>query len=212
MKKILLIMYLLMGSVNSLAQQKMADSLRHILTHPIPDTTRVAVLIQLTDWYYNSNPDTAFQFSQQALTLSQRIHSPLGEIRAMCLLGRVLRVQGDLPNALEVVMKALQAAEKQGATLEKAACLFTIGTINLDLHDYVNAKRYLKQARKTFQSIGDQDQEDLVIMNLEVAYRLTNQLDSARIVCQRIFNRVTVNGSPSNKAFMLAEWGTIQFE
>jgi two-component system NtrC family sensor kinase len=211
MKKILWTLLLVGLSNDGFTQKQRVDSLLHLLSQRIPDTTRVSVLIQLSNLNQDSAFDTALKYGQQALTLARRTNFEEGEMRAIILVGRIMRNQGDLPMALNYSMKALHLSEKLQSASGKAEALNLTGNTYLDLKDYPKAISNLRQAQMHFRLLGDEAREASSIITLSVAYRQINQLDSALQILQPIYERVAKN-SKIDKPFFISEWGALQFE
>lgn len=182
MKPTLLALLFVCCSLTVDGQNRAIDSLWHVLTQPLPDTSRTLVLAQLCELYHDSNLDSAFLCGQQALTLAQRIRYGYGETKALQRLARVYRVQGNLPKAMSLQMSALKKAEQLQAVSESAAGLFTIATIYLELKEYDKALHYGQQAHALYHATNNEEQATLVTFNLVVGYRQKKRLDSALII------------------------------
>src|SRR4051794_38184607 len=89
-----------------------ADSLKKLLAQTRQDTNRVLLLTELAGQYQFFKSDTAIIMARQAIELAQKLNFPKGEIRGIIRLGAVMETLGELPQALEEDLKALQLSRK----------------------------------------------------------------------------------------------------
>ncbi len=87
------------------------DSLRRELLSTIEDTSRVLIMLEIRSQYDLVNIDSSFFYSQQALSLAQRISFPKGYLRALYATGSAYRRMGEIPKGLELIYKGLQIAK-----------------------------------------------------------------------------------------------------
>jgi two-component system NtrC family sensor kinase len=211
MKKILCTLLLVGLSYDGFTQKQKVDSLLHLLSQRIPDTTRVSVLIRLGTLNQDSAFDTALKYGQQALTLARRTNFEEGEMRATILVGWIARHQGDLPTALNYSIKAMNLAEKLQSASGKAEALNLIGFVYFDLSDYPKAISNLRQSQMRYRLLGDETREANSIITLSGSYRLKNQLDSALLIIKPIYGQVYAKNSKIDKSYFFSECGYIQF-
>jgi len=169
----------------SVAQNKLTDSLKQLLTITNVDTSRVLVLTNLGLQYRNTNPDSSVYFVEKGLALARQIKFKRGEAFALTTIGLALREKGELPKALELQFQALQIAEPNNYPIEAAFCLRRIGLIYMDLADYTTCLHYLNLALKKQEAIQYMRGIAIEYMNLAMTYEYMGQPDSALYFIQK---------------------------
>ncbi|MFN8347764.1 MAG: ATP-binding protein [Spirosomataceae bacterium] len=193
----------------SFAQNQRIDSLIHQLVMVQKDTSRVMIMADLCLEYRLSKPDSAMKYGQQALSLARKIDFAKGETKALSSLGYLLRNIGNLPKALDITLKALRIAEKDGNITEIATCLNNIGGIYYELKDFSKALSYYKQSEKKYEIIRDWQGVLRAQINIGGAYERLNQLDSA-IQSMQYVSRMVSKLKTENFIVMLRIQGMIQ--
>ena len=94
------------------------------------------------------NYDTALEFSNIALQLSQQLNFKKGIASSYATIGTVHYYQGDYSKALDYYLKALKLVEEQKNKKGKAIILGNIGLIYYDQADYLKALNYYFRALK----------------------------------------------------------------
>lgn len=89
------------------AQNIQLDSLRRLLAKPAQDTNRVLRLEELADYYKFLNSDSCRWYAEQALKLGERLYFTKGKGLEISTLSVVVREQADMPQALDMLFKAL---------------------------------------------------------------------------------------------------------
>lgn len=173
---------------NSFAQNKYTDSLLYRLAIAKNDTSRVLIMADLCYFYRYQNIDSSLLYGRNALALAQQIKFLRGEADALNKTGLALREKGDLPKALELLLKALKIAEDNNYILETANCFRRIGLVYMDLKDYPKALIYLKEALKRSELIQHKRGQAIEYMNLGMTYEYMGQLDSALYYGQKAFD------------------------
>ena len=130
------------------------DSLNKLLTHTGEDTNRVLLLIELSANYQFYESDTALSLTKEASGLARRINYVRGELRAICRQGEVLHLRGELPQALEAELMAIQLSQKFNLPDVEAEGLTFLATIYIDLAEYRQALNYLFRAKKIYDNIN----------------------------------------------------------
>jgi two-component system, NtrC family, sensor kinase len=194
-KAILLV--LVLTSTFCFAQNKLVDSLLHLVQDAKEDTTRVLAMSHLSFAYTSRNSDSAILVARQAIKLSEQIDFPQGEVRALASLGNGLETKGDLAQALEQVFHGLAIAEEHHLLLEKSVCLSITGDIFWDMNDYTRAIPYLQQALRIADSLTNQPEARAYAsqseQDLGALFMLNGQLDSAMIHLQKLCKAVSAD-------------------
>jgi two-component system NtrC family sensor kinase len=87
------------------------DSLLHELNTSTNDTSRLDLTSILWEYYIEIKPDSAVYFGRQNLALAQKLNLKLDEATALSMMGFGLKVMGNYPESLEVLLSALVIAE-----------------------------------------------------------------------------------------------------
>ncbi|HLY68486.1 MAG TPA: hypothetical protein VKR53_02085, partial [Puia sp.] len=194
-KAILLV--LVFASTFCFAQNKLVDSLSHLVQDAKEDTTRVLAMAHLSFAYTSRNSDSAILVARQAIKLSEQIDFPRGEVRALASLGNGLETKGDLAQALEQVFHGLGIAEEYHLALEKSICLSIRGDIFWDMNDYNRAIPFLQQAFRIADSLSDQPEAKAYAnqseQDLGALFMLNGQLDSAMNHLQKLYKSVSAD-------------------
>ena len=155
------------------------DSLKHQLAISKPDTNRVEVLAGLSFFYKFSNPDSAFFYGQQAITLASKIHYPKGEIEGLLWLGVTNSALGNISKAMELCFKFFKIADKNNLVIYKEEGLALIGYYFMLSKNYSKALSYLYQALKISDPKRSSKSAFVTMYNLAYTYLDMNKLDSA---------------------------------
>jgi len=200
---------ILFGIQTSLqAQPAVGDSLKRQLARSLPDTSRVNVLMAISQHFFGMppayNPDSATHYGKEALTLSQKIGYTRGEARAYLHLGGVRYEIGDYVTALEYSQKSLQRYESLNDTLGIIRSLRLFSSIYYFRSDYrKELANYLTIAQLARQ-IKDEDQLAYTLLNISLTYTRPTvvNLDSAEYYANEVLRMKTV--SDADRAEILA--------
>ena len=216
MKFILIIALICFSEVQTLKGQSNIDSLTNQLIHLGDDTTKVIKLIELSSIYQFNKSDTALALSEEAIQLARKIKYVKGEIRAITRQGEVRHLRGELPQALESELTAIQLSQKYNFPDVEAESLTYLATIYLDLAEYRLALNYLFKAKKIYDNINIQllseEAKQIVpysVANIGLAYEKLNLLDSAMYFYKLTFS-YPVNFEDQQNADILAKIGIVE--
>ena len=178
-KKIGLIFLVSALCFEGFAQNKLTDSLKHLLTITTEDTARVITTIDMALQFRNTRPDSTIYYCEQALALARKIRFKRGEAYALTTTGLALREKGELPQSLELQLQALQMAESNNYPIEAAFCYRRIGLVYMDIQDYPTCLHYLYMALHKQESIPYARGIAIEQMNIAMTYEYMNKPDSA---------------------------------
>ena len=162
------------------------DSISSLLRQDKQDTARVVHLNQLSYTYFLSKPDSTLILAMEALQLSRKIGFKIGEARSLSMVSTAYNGIGNLPKAMEFLLKALKMNEKinkQGVGTN----YHNIGRIFYQMGNYQEALNYYKKATLTLKQLN---KKPLIITLVAIGatfYEL-NILDSAQIYAQQANN------------------------
>src|SRR6187551_69976 len=122
MKKIKRLIILVLISFSSIAQQQLsvapdpiqqyiADSLRKTLKSARNDSVRYEMTGKLRNFFFDKNKDSAFFYTKLAADISRNSGKYLAEADMQMPLMYHYQRSGDLANAYQSIMKALEIAE-----------------------------------------------------------------------------------------------------
>ncbi|WP_018616358.1 ATP-binding protein [Segetibacter koreensis] len=118
------------------------DSLRTMLSSAKDDTTRVNILTELSNDYFNNNPDSIFFYGHQGLRLAQSIGYTRGEIECKAILGDYWWSVGDYATAIKLELSIAEYAKLQKDTLRLTKTYAALINSYRDQGDYKEALRY----------------------------------------------------------------------
>ena len=153
------------------------DSLQAVLKTIPEDTNKVNTLIELCRAQPSSDLKLILQFANEAITLSQKINFPEGEADTYFYLGYSYYAAGDMPKALESILKALGIYEKVGNTIEMGYAYNAIGLIYKSQDETKDALTFFNRACSIWTKQGFKDGISLALSNLGSIYEI-EQMDS----------------------------------
>jgi len=162
------------------------DSLNKLFLRAGKDTNSILTLVEIAGAYQFFNSDSALILIHKAMELARELHFTRGEVRATSRQGEVLHLRGELPQALEAELTAIQLSRKYNYQEAEAESLVFLATIYLDLADYRQALTYLFQAKNIYDKIAGQLSPGVAqqfppygLSNIGKAYEKLNIIDSA---------------------------------
>ncbi|MGZ3874723.1 MAG: tetratricopeptide repeat protein [Mucilaginibacter sp.] len=180
MKKFCTALVCLMLTLSIHAQQRITDSLKHLLVTAKEDTDKANVLLQFGRYWTNSKPDSAMLMNQQGLELSRKLNYLKGEASGLNLEGIVYQATGNYPKALSYFLAALKINEKRNDSLGMAKNLGNIANLYAAESDYRQSIDFMLKAKRIAEGIHNKQVVLITMVNLAAFYELLNKLDSAR--------------------------------
>ncbi|AHJ96721.1 sensor histidine kinase [Hymenobacter swuensis] len=101
-------------SARALPAGSRADSLQRLLSASRPDTSRVQLLIEMAWERTDDNPLVGVEYGQRGLRLARRLQYPVGECRALLMLGWAFMRTGNYTTAIQTQVQARRLAESIG--------------------------------------------------------------------------------------------------
>jgi len=148
MKKLSLLLLLLITVLFAAAQKKQIDTLRVALSNAKTDTMRFEALRHLDNAYYNSKPDSAILFGQQAYLLAKKNNWALNQQKCLNNMGNDYSYLGDYVKAILFYFKALKIAGELNDLYEMSNVNDNIGATYIQEQDYKKALPYFRMAQK----------------------------------------------------------------
>ncbi len=192
------------------------DSIHRLLLRAGKDTNSILNLVEVAGAYQFFNSDSALILTHKAMELARELHFTRGEVKATSRQGEVLHLRGELPQALEAELTAIQLSRKYHYPETEAESLIFIATIYLDLADYRQALTYLFQAKNIYDKIAGQLSPGVAqqfppygLSNIGKAYEKLNIIDSA-LYFQRLALKYPINITSELQADILVGIGDIE--
>jgi signal transduction histidine kinase len=121
------------------AQSREKDSLLALLSKAKEDTVKVNLLSELSDAYYNSNPDSSFLFAENGLQLAESLGYKKGEINCKLSLAAATWVLGDFATSIKLGYLVLDYAIPAHDTSAAALARVLMANSYRDQGDYREA-------------------------------------------------------------------------
>ena len=177
--KYLIFFVLLFSSMAVSGQSSQRDSLMALLSKATEDTIRVNLLLQLSDGYSNTNPDSAFLFANEGLKIAQSSAYLKGEIRCKENLAGYWWAVGDYATAVKLLLQVLEFHKSQN---DQGMISKTYSGLLNSYRDQGDLKEALHYSSLILQAIPPQFDFVIGIANAmkgSVYYEM-NSLDSAQ--------------------------------
>lgn len=171
---------LVLFATASFAQIGEKDSLLNLAAHADHDTTRASYYLDLADHFIRESPYESQYYSEKALKLNRNAEYDVGTAQALTVLGGALARQGVYDGAIEVLLEAVELAEKVGKPTLRATAFNNLGNIYNRLGDYEKAITYLEESLEIHSTSGDKQLMSDVLNNLGVVYKYQYDYDKAR--------------------------------
>jgi tetratricopeptide (TPR) repeat protein len=151
----------------------------------VSPTHKIAILINLGNAYRSLGKyEIALKNYSAVLDLTQKVseRSALeGRASALGNLGLILRLKGNLDDALKYLEDALKIHKEIGYRQGEALTLGNIGNILLNKGQHDNALKYYQEAVKIFRDVGYRQGEANQLTNIGVILRQKGDFDNAII-------------------------------
>lgn len=182
-KKICLFI-LLLYSAAAYSQTAWIDSVKNIATLQKSDTNKVFTLNSISDFYTLSQPDSAFEYAQQALALADKLNFDKGRFWAIVYTNKALYILGNYALELSFAFKAFPLGQKLNDNHALGWSNGMLGDCYYNLGDYATAVKYYRQVRQLVEQSGIVDLFSVYSGLVPVFVRL-NQPDSALFYAKR---------------------------
>ncbi|TKK69317.1 hypothetical protein FC093_08355 [Ilyomonas limi] len=153
------------------------DNLKRDLLSSKEDTSKALQLLNISNIYMWSFPDSALVYALKGLRLSEKLHFTRGSIKAYHSMGEALAIKEAYPKALEVEFKALHLSQDLNDQLQISLTLFWIGIIYLHSENPQQALDYLHRLAPDSELYLKN--KELILAHLGFCYFGLNKLDSA---------------------------------
>src|SRR5688572_8841457 len=112
MRSISLLLFLILITIGTLAQQSVIDSLKQALNRADNDSTKFCLLVQIGELYTFNNADSSIVYIKKAMTLAEDRNNPLWMAHANSAVSLYFLVAGDFASALNLALKNINEFEQ----------------------------------------------------------------------------------------------------
>ena len=155
-----------------------ADSLKIEIGKAKEDTTKVKLLLTLSNELFDADPSKAKMYAQQAQKLAENLHYPHGIAGGLDLTGALLYEEGDYQNALKFLLKAV-AVQNNTDPSDMPQIRVDLGNVYMRQADYISAIDNYIKASALFEKINKKENNAVVLMDLGVVYKKMGYLSKA---------------------------------
>ena len=156
--KILLITFTIfyLGNIsNLLSQNTKIDSVLIELQKTNEDTTKVNILVEISEILQRSHPDSAIQYAEQGVELAKNINYNKGLANCYNIIGIGYTYLGSFTLSIQNYKKALKIYEEIGDKKGICRSYNNIGIVHQYQGNYLPAIEYLQKSLGIFSEIGD---------------------------------------------------------
>lgn len=169
--KIKLISYfLLFLPVVSFAQETHSDSLVAILKNTNVDTTRIGLYISISKSYFNSDPEKAILYGEQAKDLAEKVSYKKGYALALKNIGIANYLQGKYVEAINYWQQAISVYDSIGDKAGVANMYSNQGSVYFNQMDEAKSLELYLKALKIAEEINDTIRIVTTLTNIGAIY------------------------------------------
>ena len=189
MKKTTLFVYLLLTQVytQANAQRSSIDEFKDRLSVAKEDTTRVKLLDSLAESYFAASFDSVIFYSEQGLSLANKINYYRGRVSCLNNIGYVFYYTGNYASALDKLISALKIAEEYNDSAGIARSLGNLGVAYNLQGDYRQAIIYSLKAKEFDHALMGDIGYLTDLVTIGDSYEKLNILDSARMYTEEAY-------------------------
>jgi signal transduction histidine kinase len=209
MKYFLCLLFVVLIRPGTNGQFSRIDSLKQLLEKTPKDTSRVNLLLDISNSYYFFKPDTSFIYSKMALELSRELDFTNGIITSLNLAGESSRLLGDYPGSLRMQMEALELTKEIKNPLSESISLGFIGITYNEMKEYRIGLQYLLLANLIFQKLPVTPNSVFILANIGITYTILNKPDSALYYLRVANEQLNYITHPQLKSFIPISIGNV---
>jgi signal transduction histidine kinase len=152
------------------------DSLVQLLDQA-RDTSRIDLLITLSEELSSSQSKQAFVYAREALSLAQEIRDPVRTGNAYMAIAGVYKVTAIYEKSLRYLLLSLRQFESMKDTMKIAKCDDDIGVVYMMSNDFTNANNYFQKAFNLNKKMRNFRQIALNYMNMGSNYLMIDSVE-----------------------------------
>lgn len=143
----ILLIHLVLLNQAVYAYESVNDSLESIVNQEtIADTARLKIMMKLSKEYTFNSPEKALVMIEKAMQLAQKLKNQKSEADALSLKGKVLKNNGEYPQAIAVHLKSLKIKEQIKDTIGQSISNNDIGVVYKSMKNFRVAMSYYRRS------------------------------------------------------------------
>jgi len=151
--------------------QERLDSLLAVLPKLTEeDTSRAALLIDISYTYKNTDPSKGIKYGKEGLQLAEQLNWKKGMAKGNNCLGNNYKASSDYPAALKHYLEALKIYEAIDEQKSIPIIMMNIGTVYWPMHEYARSLEYYEKALPLATKLGNKKLCGLLYGNISVVY------------------------------------------
>lgn len=159
--------------------QALIDSLKAELPRSKADTGKVQLLLDISFYSANINPDTGLHYGKQALQLAEKLNFGRGIAEANRYIGINYNGRSLFPRALEHYLRAMKKYEELHDENGVAKTQVSMGVVYMSKGDSANAIYYLQESLMRLKAQGKKNMVGKVLNNIGSVYLQAKNLPRA---------------------------------
>jgi signal transduction histidine kinase/DNA-binding response OmpR family regulator len=180
MKRLVLITLLFCGPLIFVSGQSNIDPLIRALDQTLEDTSRVKLLIEISNHFRTSDYDSAIHYLDELVFLAEERHDEKSLAIAYYYLGNALSDIGSLNSSIEYYNRSLDLYEAIEDSSGVAQVYNSIGHIYMDEGDNLSALNYFQKSLDMFVALGLEEYLPYLLQNLGIAHDKLGEHELAR--------------------------------
>ena len=192
--------------------QQLIDSLKTEIPRSKPDTNKVLLLLDISFYSANINPDTGIRYVTQALELSEKLNFGKGIAEANRYMGISYNARSLFPRALEHYLRAMKKYEELKDLNGIAKTQSSMGMVYTLKKDSANALLYLRKAFATFEKLGAKGPIAKMLNNIGNVYLQDYDLPQALNYYTRALKKNEELGEPTAMESNISNLGAVYYE
>ena len=150
MKRPIILLFLLLNISFIFSQQKKSDSLLSIYANCKVDTCKIDILLAISAFYRDAEPEKTINYGTIALKLAQKIDDDQRKVKVLDLLGQGYEQIGDIAKAITNFNKSFKIATNIHDIEALARIKLNLGGCYTDVGNYMLAVEYNKESVKYY--------------------------------------------------------------
>ncbi|GAA0891043.1 sensor histidine kinase [Fulvivirga kasyanovii] len=180
--KILLLSGLILWGIAAGAQNKVIDSLNHLIdSKDISDSLRIEAMVELSSTLRYSSFDEAIKINDEALAESRKSKLISTEASAYITRALIHAQTGNLDSAKQFCHQAIVLSKRIADDLHMALAYNVLGSVNLSQGNYANAIRAYTDGLEKFRSISHESGTAATLNRIGNFYLKRKQYNSSRL-------------------------------
>jgi tetratricopeptide (TPR) repeat protein len=156
------------------------DSLRIILNNAKADTTKIKVLLDLSEVYSHSDFIKSLELTKEALDISTRIGNKIYVVRSNILIGNNLLFLGKYDEAVNHFLLSLEIAEENNFEYEQVIVLSHLGIVQDRIQKFDQALKYYFDALNIYNKRNEDGKPISELKNIHSLYNNIGNIYSTK--------------------------------